>query len=227
MILALHFAHMAFVLIALFAYLLGAIPSSVWYGKLFHKKDVRQEGSGNPGATNTFRVLGKKAGFIVLFADVAKGALAANLAWLLDTPASAEELFEAKFLLGMLAVAGHVFSVFLGFRGGKGVAALLGVIVALHWQAALFSVLVFFLVVLLSHYVSLGSILGTLSYPLALSFVPFIQPKHPFQAWAGWLLVIFITFTHRKNIRKILKGAENKTYIFKSRVNNRPHDRNE
>ena len=115
------------------AYLIGSIPSAVWFGKIFHGIDVREHGSGNPGATNTFRVLGKKAGSIVLLFDIAKGLLATSLAITLLRLGviNEENLILAKLIFGIIAVFGHIFSVFLKFKGGKGVATLFGMMIGI------------------------------------------------------------------------------------------------
>jgi acyl phosphate:glycerol-3-phosphate acyltransferase len=149
------------------AYLMGSIPSAVWIGKIFFGIDIRQHGSGNAGATNTFRVLGKAAGITVLAMDVSKGLIAITLlAWL--NPYEAETLAQVNFklVIGITAVMGHIFPVFAGFKGGKGVATLLGVVTALHWQAALICIGIFLIIFLMTRYVSLGSMVTAISFPI-------------------------------------------------------------
>ena len=124
------------ILTSVLAYLLGSIPSAVWYGKIFHKIDVRQHGSGNAGATNTLRILGNKAGFIVFFLDFLKGFIATKLpalTFLKDTN-DVSELFNYQILFGVLAVVGHVFPVFAGFKGGKGVATFIGSLLVINFE---------------------------------------------------------------------------------------------
>ena len=138
-------------LFILLAYLTGAFPSAVWVGKTFYKIDVREFGSGNAGATNTFRVLGKKAGIPVLIMDIFKGWLSVNyISFLTNIPESAEAVFEIKLAFGIAAVIGHLFPIYTGFRGGKGIATLLGLLIGLHAVAALYSILVFVIIFIIS-----------------------------------------------------------------------------
>ena len=163
------------ILFLLLSYLAGAFPSAVWVGKTFYKKDVREYGSGNAGATNTFRVLGKKAGVPVLIMDVFKGWLAVNYIFFLSTHSVLVEvpalLFETQLAFGIAAVVGHLFPVYTGFRGGKGIATMLGLLIGLNPLAALFSFLVFVVVFLVSKYVSLGSIVASMAFPVFVMFV--------------------------------------------------------
>lgn len=204
------------ILFGVLAYLIGSIPTSVWLGKHYFKLDLRKHGSGNPGATNTFRVLGKRAGTIVLLGDILKGALATTLAVLmlrLDL-IYADDLIRFRLLFGLLAVFGHIFSVFLQFKGGKGVATLLGMTLAVAPEGALISIAVFFAVVFLSKYVSLGSMMGALAFPLTLITLPALKPEDPILVTYGFVLTIMIIWTHRKNILRLFKGEENKTYLI-------------
>ena len=126
------------ILLVLLAYLTGAFPSAVWVGRTFYKTDVREYGSGNAGATNTFRILGKGAGIPVLFMDIFKGFLAVNYVWLLSNVYSLqlsnpELFFENQLAFGIAAVIGHLFPVYTGFRGGKGIATMLGLLIGLHF----------------------------------------------------------------------------------------------
>ncbi|MGH2623074.1 MAG: glycerol-3-phosphate acyltransferase, partial [Sphingobacterium sp.] len=125
--------------IVILAYLFGSIPTAVWFGQAFYGVDVREYGSGNAGATNTFRVLGKRAGSIVMFVDIFKGWTATNLPFLLDSSIignhDSPQFVNIQLALGVIAVLGHLFPIFAGFRGGKGVATLFGMILAIHWPA--------------------------------------------------------------------------------------------
>ena len=122
------------IILVLLSYLTGAFPSAVWVGKVFYNIDVREYGSGNAGATNTFRVLGKRAGFPVLFMDIFKGWLVVNYVYFISDVAlfNNELLFESKLVFGISAVIGHLFPVYTGFRGGKGIATMLGLLIGLH-----------------------------------------------------------------------------------------------
>jgi glycerol-3-phosphate acyltransferase PlsY len=196
------------------AYLIGAIPFSVWVGKIFYGKDVRNYGSNNAGATNTFRVLGIRAGAIVLFLDIVKGAIAVSLAYYMGNIAFHEEKFVYYQLgLGITAALGHIFPVYLHFKGGKGVATFLGVGISIFPEAALICIAVFLLVFLVTRYVSLGSIIASLIFPLVLIFYNQIQQ---------WPLIVFsvsipliIIYTHRKNVARLLQGTENKISFSK------------
>lgn len=201
------------------AYLMGSIPTAVWYGKFMYNTDVREHGSGNPGATNTFRVLGKRAGIIVMLADVIKGLLATSLATLLVDLSfiPVQNLVTFKLIFGVAAVLGHIFSVFINFKGGKGVATLLGMMIAIHYEVALLSIVIFVVTLLISKYVSLSSILGALAFPCFLVFVPRFQTSEPLLIIFGFFLFIMIVWTHNKNVRRIIEGHESKTYLIKSR----------
>lgn len=196
------------------AYLLGSIATSVWIGKMFYGVDVREHGSGNAGATNTFRVLGVKAGVPVLVIDAAKAFFAANLIVFLDhyTPGTNPYL-NFKLLLGMMAVVGHILPIYVGFRGGKGVASLLGLVLAIHPAAALGAIVVFLVVLLLSKYVSLSSMLAGIAFPVILVayFQVTAKPIIVFSILASVALV----YTHRKNINRLIKREEAKANLFR------------
>lgn len=201
-----------------FAYVLGSIPTAVWFGKAAFGLDVRDHGSGNPGATNTFRVLGKRAGTIVMLGDIIKGLLATSLAVLLMKFNFIEEqnLVTVKLILGMVAVVGHIFSVFLSFKGGKGVATLLGMMISIHYEVALLCVAVFLITLLISKYVSLASLISALAFPTFLLFVPRFQTSEPLLIIFGFFLFIVIVWTHNKNIKRLIEGDESKTYLVKN-----------
>ncbi len=195
--------------------MLGSVPAAVWTGRLFFKKDVREHGSGNAGATNTFRVLGKPAGTFVLLFDAGKGYLAAALAdqLFLRSIIGAESLTTFRILLGLAAVLGHIYPVFAGFRGGKGVATLLGMVLCVHPQAALSSVGVFLLVFLSTGYVSLGSLLAASAFPLVLLTV-FKAPNQEVLIAFGACMFVWLVFTHRANIKRLREGKENRFKIW-------------
>jgi glycerol-3-phosphate acyltransferase PlsY len=203
------------------AYLIGSIPSAVWYGKIFHGIDVREHGSGNPGATNTFRVLGKRAGSIVLLFDIAKGLFATSLAIILLRLGviNDESLVLTKLIFGIIAVFGHIFSVFLKFKGGKGVATLFGMMIGIQMPVALISLAIFLLTLLTSKYVSLGSIVAALSFPLMLTFIPQFKTGEPILIMFGFFLALVVIWSHNKNIRRIIQGDESKTYLIKKKDN--------
>ncbi len=197
------------VIVILCAYVVGSIPTAVWVGKIFFKLDLREHGSKNAGATNAIRVFGWKTGLPVFLFDVFKGWLAVMLSsFILASRLDADQLVFLKIGSAAAVVLGHVFPLFAGFRGGKGVATLLGVGIALY-PVTVWAVLgVFALVLLTSGYVSLGSISGAVVFPL-LDILVFKQDN----IWLmglSILVAIFIPITHRKNIRRLLKGEESK-----------------
>lgn len=191
------------------SYLCGSVPSSVWWGKGFYNVDIREHGSHNAGATNTFRVLGPKAGVPVLVLDVLKGFLPVRL---LPLWSGAEPYSDAwtmlRVLLVMAAVVGHLYPVFAGFRGGKGIATSLGGVLAIHPGSALLCIAVFFVVFIAWRYVSLASLCAALAFPLAVTFV-FREPSQVMQ-WFAIVLCAMVFFTHRQNIGRLLKGNENR-----------------
>lgn len=199
------------------AYFMGSIPTAIWFGRAVYNTDVRQHGSGNPGATNTFRVLGTRAGTIVMLGDIIKGLLATSIATLLMhgniiTPAN---LVTYKLIFGVVAVVGHIFSAFINFKGGKGVATLLGMMIAIHYEVAIVCILVFLISLLITKYVSLSSIIGALSFPCMLVFIPRFKTSEPLLIIFGFFLFVVIVWTHNKNIKRLLSGDENKTHLIK------------
>ena len=203
----------------LLAYLIGSIPTAVWFGKMVHGVDVREHGSGNPGATNTFRVLGKRAGTIVMLVDICKGLLATFIAVILLRIGilPEEKIIIAKLVYGMVAVFGHIFPVFLRFRGGKGVATLLGMMIGIQPWVALISALIFVTILLTTKYVSLSSMVGALSFPLMLVFIPRFQSGEPILVAFGFFLALVVIWSHHKNIKRLLQGEENKTHLIKKK----------
>ncbi len=195
------------------AYLIGSIASALWVGKLFYGIDIRQHGSGNAGATNVIRVFGYKAGIPVMLFDVFKGWLAVQLAtWVNPGGLEGDMLVYLRVAMGISAVLGHVFPVFAGFRGGKGVGTFAGVGIALFPLALLIVLAIFIVVLVLTHYVSLSSIIGSLAFPLIVIFVT--HESNPALLALSLMVALFIPWTHRKNIRRLLKGEENK-FVFK------------
>jgi len=196
-------------LFVLLAYLTGAFPSAVWVGKTFYKIDVREFGSGNAGATNTFRVLGKKAGIPVLIMDIFKGWVCVNyILFLTNIPQSAEAVFEIQLAFGIAAVIGHLFPIYTGFRGGKGIATLLGLLIGLHAVAALYSILVFVIVFLISKYVSLGSIIASVAFPVLVILI--LGSTNVSLNLFAFFVPILSLITHQKNIERLLRGEETK-----------------
>jgi glycerol-3-phosphate acyltransferase PlsY len=199
------------------AYLLGSIPSAVWIGKWLYNVDVREHGSGNAGATNTFRVLGKRAGFPVLIIDIFKGWAAVNLAYFVSVkePASSDFL-EMQMVFGVAALFGHIFPILASFRGGKGIATMFGVIIALHPGAALVALLVFVAVFFAFNYVSLASICAASSFPLTFIFI--YPAKVPTLVLFGFLILLLVLITHQKNIERLVRRQESKIKFSKKQA---------
>ena len=199
------------ILLLTLAYLIGALPFSILAGKLLKGIDIREHGSGNAGATNTFRVLGKKAGIPVLFLDVLKGFLAVSLAHYSQFGSDTEMFINISLAYGIAAVLGHVFPVYVGFRGGKGVATLLGLMIGAFPQAALLSIGVFILILFLSKYVSLSSILAGFVFPIGVYF--FSEILISTMVIFSLFVPILLLATHQRNIERIFRGEESKVKI--------------
>lgn len=205
------------ILALIIAYLMGSIPSSVWIGKMFYNIDVREFGSGNAGATNTFRVLGKKAGIPVLIIDILKGWLPVFcIRYMIDLNLQSEEFINLQLALGVATLIGHIFPVYVGFRGGKGVATMLGIVLALNLDAALVSIVVFLTVFLITNYVSLSSIAGALSFPIMVIVV--FHTTIPSMALFSLVVFVMVLVTHQKNIERLFNKKEAKIrFIFKKK----------
>ncbi len=197
------------------AYLLGSIPTAVWVGKWFYGIDVRKKGSGNAGATNVIRVLGWKAGVPVFLLDIFKGYFAVwFMAFFIPETFSADTGIYLQILAGIFAVVGHALPILAGFKGGKGVATLFGAGIALYGWAILVPLFVFIIVIAITKYVSLGSLLGAISFPIAVIFG--FHVAHPGLIGLSIFAALFIIWTHRKNIGRLVKGKENR-FTFKKK----------
>ena len=200
------------------AYLLGSIASAVWVGQIFYKTDVREYGSGNAGATNAFRVLGKGAGIVVLLIDSTKGWLSVNIATLMYMtgithliPGTAP-FIDLQLALGIAALLGHIFPVYVGFRGGKGIATLLGIILAVHTEAALASMGVFVIILLVTRYVSLSSMVAATTFPFVVILV--FETTISSLVIFSLIIAILVLITHQKNIERLLRKEESKANLF-------------
>ena len=204
-----------FIILGILAYLIGSVPTAVWYGTAYYGIDVRNHGSKNAGATNTFRVLGKKAGLVVFLIDVFKGWTATSLANILylDDRIWDYEVAEFKIIYGLCAVLGHIYPVFTNFKGGKGVATSLGLGLCMFPEVAIICLGIFILILSISHYVSLGSIIATLAFPL-LMFTKWFRPDDYLLIVFGFCAFALVVYTHRKNIIRLINGEENKIYII-------------
>jgi glycerol-3-phosphate acyltransferase PlsY len=196
--------------------LIGSIPTAVWVSKFFFDIDIRDYGSGNSGATNTYRVLGAKWGTIVMIVDMLKAIVSVKLAFFLPYVfASDIYLVNMQLGLGLAAVLGHIFPIWADFRGGKGVATLFGMVLGIQPNVALCCVGVFILVLYLTRWVSLSSILASIAFPVFI-LVIFNEPEKLYRVFAITIAML-VLLTHQKNIGRLLKGSEGKIPILKHR----------
>ncbi len=210
----------AILITVLTAYLLGSIPTSVWIGRLFFGVDVREKGSGNAGATNTIRVLGWKAGIPVLIFDALKGWLAVNLTMFYGFDfLNPSQTIYLRIGLACAAVLGHIFPAYIGFRGGKGVATLLGVGIALYPVSVWIVVGVFIVVLLISRIVSVSSVIASMSFPFIVIFI--FQCENPGLMLLSVAVGVFVPLTHLSNMKRLLRGGE-KRFSFKRKENKNP-----
>ena len=203
-------------LLIIVAYLIGSIPTAVWVSKYFFGIDIREYGSGNAGATNTFRVLGSRWGSIVMLVDVIKGVAATSL-YLFLPHYLTNELHQTNFMLGlgMASILGHIFPIWANFKGGKGVATLLGMAVAIQPIVAACCIAVFLIVLFLTRFVSLSSILSGIAFMVFILFVFNEQPTL-YRIFAV-MVALMVVLTHQKNIGRIINGTESKVPILRHR----------
>ena len=191
------------------SYILGSIPNALWIGKVFKGIDIREHGSKNTGSTNAARVLGAKLGILTLILDISKGLIPTLIAIFLKTNFF-ENLTKIEnldyVLVGICAILGHVFSIFMKFKGGKAVATTLGVFLVLVPKAILFAAIVFFIVFAISKYVSLSSIFAAISLPI---FIYFLYHQIIYTV-LGVLIAILIVVKHKSNIERLRNGTESK-----------------
>jgi acyl phosphate:glycerol-3-phosphate acyltransferase len=204
------------ILLILMAYLIGSIPTAVWVSKIFFGFDIRDYGSGNSGATNTYRVLGAKWGSVVMVVDMLKAIIAVKLVFIL--PAALENniyMINMQLGLGLAAVLGHIFPIWADFRGGKGVASLFGMVLGIQPNVALCCVGVFILVLYLTRWISLSSILASIAFPIFI-LVIFNEPEALYRVFAITVAML-VLLTHQKNIGRLIKGNESKVSILRHR----------
>jgi len=202
------------IMLVVFAYLIGSIPTSIWVSKAIFGIDIRRYGSGNPGATNTFRVLGSKWGSFVMIADISKGLIATSL-YILIPFYLQNELARTNFMivLGLAAVLGHIFPVWADFKGGKGVATILGMALAIQPIVALICIVVFLITLLITRFVSLSSMLAGVVFMVLILFI-FNEKEISYRVFAI-IVALMVVATHQKNIGRLLNGKENKAPLFK------------
>jgi glycerol-3-phosphate acyltransferase PlsY len=214
--------------IIILSYLVGSIPTSIIVSKLSHGIDIREHGSGNAGGTNVMRVLGWKKGLLVIILDALKGAVAVVFVARLhygglpfQNVSPFDDFTLVQIIAGIAAVIGHIWTVFAGFRGGKGIATALGMLIMIVTVDMLVALGIFIIVVTISRYVSLGSILAALSVPLTLIFRENILHDH-IQSYGTLLpfvvaVSLLVVFTHRKNVMRLINGTESKISFKKKK----------
>lgn len=205
------------IILIILAYLIGSIPTAVWISKSVFGIDIRDYGSGNSGATNTFRILGSKWGSIVMLVDVTKGVIATSL-YIFIPFYLTDELARTNFMiaLGMMSILGHIFPIWANFRGGKGVATLLGMALAIQPMVALICLGVFLITLLSTRFVSLSSMLAGVAFMVLILFI-FNERETVYRLFAI-IVALMVVITHQKNISRLLKGTENKLPSFKNKL---------
>jgi glycerol-3-phosphate acyltransferase PlsY len=204
------------ILLIILAYLIGSIPTAIWVSRAWFGIDIREYGSGNSGATNTFRVLGSRWGAFVMSVDIIKGVVATSLYILLPYYLHDEaDRTNLMVGLGLAAVAGHIFPIWAEFRGGKGVATLFGMILAMQPAVAGCCVGVFLLVLYLTRFISLSSILASVAFAVFILFI--FDEKQTLYRGFAIAVALLVVLTHQKNITRLLRGSENKVPILKYR----------
>jgi len=204
------------------AYLLGSIPSAVWIGKKYYGVDIREKGSKNAGTTNMLRVLGARAAIPVFALDVLKGFVAVTIVDLIKYDslfadgANENWFYILRFAAVFAAVLGHIFPIFAGFRGGKGVATLVGAVMGVNAPLVLLCFGIWFLVLMFTHYVSLASMTAGCCFPILTLISPKVNYLWPFVVFS-FVIAILLLYTHRKNIERLRAGTESKIYIWKPR----------
>ncbi len=212
------------ILLIVGAYLIGSIPTSVWVSRFFFGIDIREYGSGNAGATNSFRVMGPRLGTLVMVVDMLKGLAAVKLAFLLPFYID-NDIARTGFQigLGLAAVLGHIFPIWADFRGGKGVATLFGLVLGISPWTALCCVGIFLLVLYITRFVSLSSILASVAFPVFI-LVIFNVENQAYRVFAI-AVALLVILTHQKNISRLLRGSESKVPILKYRDRKRDRRR--
>lgn len=208
-------------IIAILSYLVGSIPTAIIVGKLMRGIDIRQHGSGNAGGTNVIRVLGWKAGVFVILFDMAKGLFATMVisrlmfgALPFENATPFDDYVLVQIIAGCAAMLGHIWTLFAGFKGGKGIATAGGMLIGVAPVEVAVSLGVFLIVFLISHYVSLGSLSAASSFPLTMFlrenvFMAHI-PSYNTLIWFSIAISLLVIYTHRSNIQRLLKGTENR-----------------
>lgn len=203
---------LSLILIILLSYLAGSIPTSIIVSKLFFGFDIRERGSGNAGGTNAFRIMGWKVGLAVMIFDLGKGVLAAYLISQLRVDLLTWPMVYVQIIAGSAAVIGHIWTIFAGFRGGKGVGTAAGMLLVLYPISFIICLLIFFTVLLITRYVSVSSMSAAMALPIVLLLLNsvFHRPLSSPLLVLAITMAILIVFTHRSNIQRLIRGNENR-----------------
>lgn len=211
-------------LLIILAYLIGSISTSVWVSQYFFNIDIRDYGSGNAGATNTYRILGPRWGTLVMITDMVKGIIAVKMALLLPEYADSDvNLQNLQTGLGLAAVIGHIFPIWADFRGGKGVATLFGLVLGISPWTALGCVGIFLIVLYTTRFVSLSSILASIAFPIFILVI--FNVDNPIYRIFAIAVALMVLLSHQKNITRLLKGSESKVPILRHRDRRRQRRR--
>ena len=200
----------SYIIVAIGAYLLGSISFSVIISKKMAGFDVREKGSGNAGTTNMLRTVGKKGAAITLICDILKGVVAILIAILIEKMVEGSNGALLVQVAGVAVILGHTFPIFFKFKGGKGVATSLGVLIMSNWQIGLICLVFALILIALTQMVSVGSIAAAILYPVLTLFIPqnYIVPGN--YLIYSIILAVLIVFNHRENVKRLLNGTENK-----------------
>ena len=205
---------MSTIILIVVAYILGSVPNALWIGKVFKGIDIREHGSKNTGSTNAARVLGAKLGILTLILDISKGAIPVALSLFMkaDLLENITGISNLDFIMiGIFAIIGHSFSIFMKFKGGKAVATTVGVFTVLVPKALLLAAVVFFVIFALTRYVSVSSITAAISLPILIFF---LYGDIPYTVFGG-IITILIIVKHKSNIQRLLNGTESRFTINK------------
>lgn len=197
----------AYIVISIIAYFIGSISFSVIFSRKFAGFDVRDKGSGNAGTTNVLRTVGKKVAALTLVCDILKGVIAILVAIIASKIWTDVNIDLLKYLAGFFAILGHTFPIFFEFRGGKGVATSLGVLITLNWKIGLICLIFALILIILTRMVSLGSIMSAILYPILMIFIEDIKIE---TLVISLLITLLVIFNHRTNIKRLKNGTENK-----------------
>ena len=202
-----------YIIVAILAYAIGSINFSVLISRKMAGFDVREKGSGNAGTTNVLRSVGVKAAIITLVCDILKGIVAVLMAFLIGKMTQTADRALLIQLAGILVIVGHTFPIFFEFKGGKGIASALGVLLITNWKIGLICLVFALVLIIITRMVSVGSISSAILFPVLTLFMgeSFIVAQGAFKYFIySILLAVFVIFNHRENIKRIMNGTENK-----------------